>query len=448
MAWWQEALRGGLTGLGSYLAAHVLLCLVPAFFIAGALAALVPKEAITRYLGSKARRPVAYGAAVAAGSTLAVCSCTIVPLFAGIYRKGAGLGPAITFLFFAPAANVMAIAYTGAALGIDLAIARLVLSLLFSIAIGITMARLFRREESVRAAARDTGFAAGEPLRGDVVLLVALLFALLIAGTLQVGWLSGSLASGSFDAPAAARVERWLARVLPFDAARQEEGVGVHGALKIALLALLAPLAWRGLDHVDAKATRATTLALGALVVTLLVASLRIVVAGERLEVHLVGRTLAIAGGLAALLFVARRRLGDLRTRQWLWESWRFAKQIVPILLIGVFCVGAVRGFVKPEWIRAVAGENTLLGNLAGVGFGVLMYFPTLVEVPIAQLFLSLGMHRGPLLAYLMADPELSLQSILITSAILGRKKTWTYVALVAAAATASGWIYGRVLGG
>jgi len=98
--------------------------------------------------------------------------------------------------------------------------------------------------------------------------------------------------------------------------------------------------------------------------------------------------------------------------------------------------------------VQAIAGSNTVLGNLAGVAFGVFMYFPTLVEVPIAKMFLSLGMHRGPLIAYLMADPELSLQSILITAAIIGRRKAWTYVGWVALFSTLSGLMYGAWVDG
>ena len=111
MEWMITALQGGLASLASYLAAHVLLCLVPAFFIAGALSALVPQQSIVRFLGPNTSKWVSYPAAAGAGSLLAVCSCTIQPLFAGIYKKGAGLGPAITFLFFAPAANILALAY-------------------------------------------------------------------------------------------------------------------------------------------------------------------------------------------------------------------------------------------------------------------------------------------------------------------------------------------------
>jgi uncharacterized membrane protein YraQ (UPF0718 family) len=131
-----------------------------------------------------------------------------------------------------------------------------------------------------------------------------------------------------------------------------------------------------------------------------------------------------------------------------LWETWRFIKQIFPLLIVGVFAVGVIRELIRPEWIQAVAGQNTVLGNFVGVVFGVFMYFPTLVEVPIAQMFLDLGMHRGPLLAYLISDPELSLQSILITASIIGRLKAWIYVAWVSLFSTAAGLLYGAWVNG
>jgi uncharacterized protein len=145
---------------------------------------------------------------------------------------------------------------------------------------------------------------------------------------------------------------------------------------------------------------------------------------------------------------VARRRFEDSEIQEWLWETWRFVKQIFPLLIVGVFAVGVVRPLIRPEWIEAVAGSNTLLGNVVGVLFGVVMYFPTLVEVPIARLFLDLGMHRGPLLAYLMADPELSLQSILIISSVIGRRKAWVYVGWVALFSTLAGLLFGAWVDG
>ena len=115
-------LLAGWTSLLDYLAAHVLLCLVPAFIIAGFMSTMIPKETITRYLGPKAAKWIAYPASALGGFILAVCSCTILPLFAGIWKRGAGLGPAITFLFVGPAINILAITYTGATIGMDIAL--------------------------------------------------------------------------------------------------------------------------------------------------------------------------------------------------------------------------------------------------------------------------------------------------------------------------------------
>src|SRR3990170_611623 len=184
-------LQAGLGGLASYLAAHVLLCLVPAFFIAGGLASLIPKESVTRFLGRSAPKIVSYSAAALAGSLLAVCSCTIVPLFAGIYKKGAGIGPAVTFLFFAPAANILALSYTGVAIGPDLAFARLFLSLAFGIGIGLILAMIFRRADAEHDRQTDDPFSVKGKVRRGVVLFLLVLVALMLSGTLKLGPLSG-----------------------------------------------------------------------------------------------------------------------------------------------------------------------------------------------------------------------------------------------------------------
>src|SRR5512133_2335212 len=162
ISWLMKLLQGGLGNLAAYLAAHVLLCLLPAFYIAGAMTALIPKETVTRFLGRNTPKFISYPAAAAAGSLLAVCSCTIVPLFAGIYKKGAGLGPAITFLFFAPAANILALVYTGGVIGVDLAFARFFLSLAFGIGIGLIMALIFSRSDIAHDQASDAMFAGQE----------------------------------------------------------------------------------------------------------------------------------------------------------------------------------------------------------------------------------------------------------------------------------------------
>ena len=143
-------LNGGVKELLNYLSAHVITCLVPAFFIAGAMAVLVTKGAVIKYFGIQAKRWVAYGVASVSGMLLAVCSCTVLPLFAGIYSLGAGLGPAVTFLYAGPAINILAIALTGAALGWHMWVARGVGAILFSIVIGIIMSALFIKTEQER----------------------------------------------------------------------------------------------------------------------------------------------------------------------------------------------------------------------------------------------------------------------------------------------------------
>lgn len=149
----QGALVEGFRMLGDYAREHVLLCLVPALFIAGAIAVFLSQGAVMKYLGASARRPVAYSVAAVSGSVLAVCSCTVLPLFAGIHRRGAGLGPASAFLYSGPAINVLAIVLTARVLGFDLGLARAVGAVVFALVIGLTMGALFRGEERSRAAA-------------------------------------------------------------------------------------------------------------------------------------------------------------------------------------------------------------------------------------------------------------------------------------------------------
>ncbi|MFW5914381.1 MAG: permease, partial [Thermoplasmatota archaeon] len=139
-------LMSGVDNVLEYLSAHVLTCLVPAFIIAGAIAAFVKKDAILRYFGPFAKKYLSYSIASVSGIVLAVCSCTILPLFAGIYKKGSGIGPAVTFLFAGPAINILAVVYTAQVLGYDLGIARAVFAVLLSVVVGLTMAYIYRRE--------------------------------------------------------------------------------------------------------------------------------------------------------------------------------------------------------------------------------------------------------------------------------------------------------------
>ncbi|MCS6994715.1 MAG: permease [Anaerolineales bacterium] len=441
-------LTSGLGNLAAYLAAHVLLCLLPAFYIAGAMTALIPKEAVTRFLGRNTPKWISYPASAAAGFLLAVCSCTVIPLFAGIYKKGAGLGPAITFLFVAPAVNVLALVYTGKIIGTDLAIARLVLSIAFGIGIGVIMALLFSKQDAEHDAATDALFAGQAAMRRAAVVFLLVLVALLVAGTFQFDFLKQTYAALTLPIGWVQPFQTWLAQLVPFDPARGEEGVTAQGAILIGLLALIGLASWRGIETIHEGFNRWTWISTALVGLTLVFAALRMTPIAGGVTLAFTGKFFGVLASVVALGWMLRRGLTEDETRDTLWETWKFVKQIFPLLLVGVFAVGVIRQLVRPEWIQAVAGQNTLLGNFVGVMFGVFMYFPTLVEVPIAQMFLSLGMHRGPLLAYLISDPELSLQSILITATIIGRLRAWVYVFWVALFSTLAGLLYGAWVDG
>jgi uncharacterized membrane protein YraQ (UPF0718 family) len=439
-------LQTGLGSLASYLAAHVLLCLLPAFLIAGALTALMPKEAVTRFLGKDTPKYISYPAAAVGGFVLAVCSCTIMPLFAGIYKKGAGLGPAITFLFVGPAVNILAISFTGVQIGMDIAMARLVLAIVFGILIGLIMAWIFREDDAAHNRETSQLFSQSAKLSGKTLTIFLLLLAVLISGTLQVRPLTSQLAQFSLPAAWAAALQANLDVLVPANAALGIEGVSVQGILLITLLVLIAISAIKGFRDIENGFNPFTYIALGLISLTLVIASLKSQINGEALTVLITGRFVAVTLLIIALWIATKRYLAQADVSAWLWETWRFVKQIIPLLLVGVFLAGIARAVIPANWIQLVAGKNTILANLAGVLFGVFMYFPTLVEVPVAQTFLSLGMHRGPLLAYLLADPELSLQSILITNSVIGKKKTLYYVTLVTIFSTLSGWIFGQFI--
>ncbi|MGD8604192.1 MAG: permease [Anaerolineales bacterium] len=436
MEYIETLLWSGWTSLLDYLAAHVLLCLVPAFVVAGYMAAMIPQEAITRFLGPRAKKWISYPAAAVGGFILAVCSCTILPLFAGIWKRGAGLGAAITFLFVGPAVNILAIAYTGAAIGFDIAFARIVLSILFGIGIGLLMAWFFRTEEKERAQKMaDSGLFDGTAqVKPAVWVVFVLLFAVLIVGTLQIGLLT----------------DTWISLDLPISLSEgihntlDSLNLNLQGATLIFMLLLIAPIAYLGLENILSGFNRWTGVSIGLTVATVLVAAPTL--ATGSLVVNLTGRFFGEVLLIGTIGVVASRSFERDEIAGWLWETWKFVKQIFPLLIVGVFAAGMVKVVLPQEWVQSLAGQNTIWANAIGVIFGVFMYFPTLVEVPIARMFLDLGMHRGPLLAYLLADPELSLQSILVTGRILGGKKTAVYVVLVSIFSTLAGYLFGMFM--
>jgi hypothetical protein len=144
---WQKAILEGLFLTHEYAREHALFCLVPALFIAGALSCFISQSAVLKYFGAQAKKVLAYSVASISGAILAVCSCTVLPLFAGIYTHGAGLGPATAFLYSGPAINILAIILTAKVLGLKLGLARVVFSILFALLIGLTMSFVFSRKE-------------------------------------------------------------------------------------------------------------------------------------------------------------------------------------------------------------------------------------------------------------------------------------------------------------
>jgi uncharacterized membrane protein YraQ (UPF0718 family) len=246
----------------------------------------------------------------------------------------------------------------------------------------------------------------------------------------------------------AADFQAWLDSLVPPNASLGIEGVSVHGVLLIGLLVLIGIAAWLGFNNVDEGYNTWTWVALGLITLTLIVASFKVTATAAGLGVDVTGKLVAEIVLIGAVWWVAARSFDEYEIQEWLWETWRFVKQIIPLLLVGVFLAGIARAIIPATWIQTIAGSNTVWANLVGVLFGVFMYFPTLVEVPIAQTFLSLGMHRGPLLAYLLADPELSLQSILITNSVIAGKKTAVYVVLVTIFSTLSGLLFGAWVDG
>jgi uncharacterized membrane protein YraQ (UPF0718 family) len=337
------------------------------------------------------------------------------------------------------------VSYTGVAIGMDIAIARIVLSVVFGIGIGLIMAFIYRRDDQVHnQAATDGGaFSATATIQRASVIFLLLLFAGLILGTLAVPLLKDSYAHIALPLGDTAQWQGTLDWLVPFDANQGQEGVSVQGVLLIILLALIGVTAWFGLNNIDEGFNVWSWVALGFIVLTLLVAALQVTPTPKGLVIGITGRFIGEVIVIGAVALVAWKWLTEYEVQEWLWETWRFVKQIFPLLIVGVFIAGMVRVIIPPGLIETLAGENTVLANLIGVLFGVFMYFPTLVEVPIARMFLELGMARGPLLAYLLADPSLSIQSILITSKIIGSAKTWVYVGLVTIFATTAGLLFG-----
>ncbi|MBN2322819.1 MAG: permease [Spirochaetes bacterium] len=352
--------------LQEYARAHVLLCLVPAFFIAGAIANFLSQGAVIKYFGAGAKKVVSYAIASVSGTILAVCSCTVLPLFAGIYKKGAGIGPATAFLYSGPAINVLAVILTARVLGLEIGIARAVGAIVLSVVIGLLMHLIFLKEEKTRAP--DEQF--GQTIEKDTsrpLWKTALYFLTMIAIIVFVNW-------------------------------QKDEGMPIWNTIF----------------------------------------SYKYFITG------------------AFLLFLVYMIIDWFNKEErgaWVFSTWGFAKQILPLLFAGVLAAGfllgrpAHEGIIPSRWVARLVGGNSLRSNLFASVIGAFMYFATLTEVPILQGLLGAGMGKGPALALLLSGPALSLPNMFVIKSVLGVRKTIVYIALVIVMATASGIFFGHYFG-
>lgn len=402
-----KAILEGLYLVKWYAQEHVLLCLIPAFFIAGAIAVFVSQEGVMKYLGPTAPKYISYPVASVSGTILAVCSCTVLPLFAGIWSRGAGLGPATAFLYSGPAINVLAIILTARILGLELGIARAVGAVAFSVVIGLLMHLIFLKEERERATSAAALNAAGEEDRP--LWKTAVYFFLMVAILVFANWGKPDTASGLWFAIYSSK---WI----------------ITGVLSVFFAISL--VTWFGIPWWK-------TVILAVPVVGLALAFP---------ETPLISFT----AGVVALSILTTTGNDDVQ--DWFNESWGFAKQIMPLLLIGVVVAGILlgrpdhEGLIPSEWVAWALGGNSVWSNAIASVAGAFMYFATLTEVPIVEGLIGSGMGKGPALALLLAGPALSLPNMLVINSVMGPKKTAVFVLLVCVMATISGIIFGTVV--
>jgi uncharacterized membrane protein YraQ (UPF0718 family) len=386
-----------------YAREHVLLCLVPAFFIAGAISVFVSQAAVMKYLGAGAKKILAYGVASVSGTILAVCSCTVLPLFAGIWKRGAGLGPAMAFLYSGPAVNVLAVVLTARILGPEIGLARAVGAVVFSIVIGLFMHLLFRKEEQARA---DATLHMPEPNVQRTLWQNLLYFAAMVGVLIFATWGKPEETLGFWNAVYSIK---WQAT-----------------ALFAALLGLLLIIWFK------VKAVKVVSAAV-------IVFGLALIFPNEPL--------IAFTAGIIAVVVLTTTTRGQ--TENWFLSTWDFAKQIMPLLFVGVLVAGLLlgrpgsEGLIPSKWVSSLVGGNSLWANLFASMVGALMYFATLTEVPIIQGLLGAGMGKGPALALLLAGPALSLPNMLVIRSIMGTPKTMAFGLLVVVMATISGMFFG-----
>ncbi|MDD2965707.1 MAG: permease [Bacteroidales bacterium] len=395
-----------------YAREHVLLCLVPAFLIAGVISVFVSQGSVLRYFGANAKKWLAYTVAAVSGTILAVCSCTILPLFSSIHKRGAGLGPAVAFLYSGPAINILAIILTARILGAEMGIARTIGAVTFSVVIGITMSLIYRKEEKAK---KEEQMNIVLPPETRPLWQTSFHFFILVLILVFANW--GKPTSGDTSGVwYMLWSNKWLI-------------TGIFGlGLVYSLIAILKIKAW----HV-------------------LLALLPAAILAFTISNPIVPFVAAVAGISVVGL------LSEGENREWIFSSWGFAKQIIPLLAIGVVIAGfllgsnhdttSIPGVVPNEWISLLVGGNSLMSNFFSAIVGAFMYFATLTEVPIIQGLLASGMGKGPALALLLAGPSLSLPNMLVIKSVMGWQKTIVYVALVVFLSTVAGMVYGSIFG-
>ena len=395
-----------------YAQEHVILCLLPAFFIAGVIAVFVSQGAVMKYFGAKAKKWVAYTVASVSGSILAVCSCTILPLFSSIHKRGAGLGPAIAFLYSGPAINILAIILTARILGFEMGVARIIGAVLFAVVIGSVMSLIYRKEEKVKREEQINfpDMPEKRPMWQTAFHFFTLVLILVFANWGKPG---DDVTSGTWF---------WIW-------ANKWYITGGFGLLLVYSLIAILKIKWQWVA-LAAIATAASAFVSSSPLIPMVV-------------------------GIAGLSIITLMDKKNPENKDWTISSWEFTKQIIPLLAIGVLIAGfllgsthddtAMAGIIPNEWIANLVGGNSVFSNFFASIVGAFMYFATLTEVPILQGLMAAGMGKGPALALLLAGPSLSLPNMLVIRDVIGTQKTVVYVLLVVVMATITGLIYGAM---
>jgi uncharacterized membrane protein YraQ (UPF0718 family) len=408
----QQAIQEAFRLLQWYARNHTLACVVPALFIAGAIITFLSKDSVMRYLGPNANKPLAYAVASVSGCVLAVCSCSVLPMFAGIYGLGAGLGPATAFLYSGPGINVLAIFLSARVLGFDIGAGRFIGAVVFSVVIGLLMATVFRRGEKVKARVAMQMPEPEKPRRsiGKTGLFLASMILFLVFSD----WYNpGNVVVKTRDG----RAFRAVVIHETKDAVRfqLEEDLGEN----------------RAGDKVTLQKTEVADMQEQKTWV---------------IRLHHIRWYLAGLCGLAVALMAWRWFQRD-ELAEWMHNTWEFAKLLVPLLFGGVFVVGFVSMLLPEKQVAQYVGDNSLGSNLVASVIGAFWYFATLTEIPITQALMKLGMHKGPVLALLLAGPALSLPNILVIRKVMGNKKTIVFIVLVVVMSTIVGLLFGAIWG-